>query len=187
MLDRPGYYEPPVRQRELQNERVSLGRSFQHRGPFTDDATYAAGDIAMISGSAFIALRDNPGSCPGPVGDFSQQSESAVPKGLAAREVEHVDAGESPIRRLADQSLERRRAVGVSRLAQDGEQGMGFAHGRTLRSWSSATPKHGVEDMAVQAGVRLDRFGSTPQAGRAYPICQQCCQCLRPGRRLELV
>lgn len=65
MLDRPGYYEPPVRQREQQHERVS-GRSFQHRGPFTDDATYAAGDIAMISGSAFIALRDNPGSCPGP-------------------------------------------------------------------------------------------------------------------------
>jgi hypothetical protein len=36
---------------------------------------------------------------------------------FAAGEVEHVDAVEPPIRRLADQSLERRRAVCVSRLA----------------------------------------------------------------------
>src|SRR5215471_12594330 len=51
---------------------------------------------------------------------------------FAAGEVEHVDAVEPPIRRLADQSLEGRRAVGVSRLAQDGEQRLGFAHGRTI-------------------------------------------------------
>jgi len=35
---------------------------------------------------------------------------------FTAGEVEHVDAIEPPIRRLADQSLERRRAVRVSRL-----------------------------------------------------------------------
>src|SRR5262245_19460619 len=51
---------------------------------------------------------------------------------FATGEVEHVDAVEPPIRRLADQSLEGRRAVGVSRLAQDGEQRLGFAHGRTI-------------------------------------------------------
>src|SRR5262249_61940968 len=96
-----------------------------------------------------------------------------------AGEVEHVDAAEPPIRRLADQSLERRRAVGVSRLAQEGEQGVGFAHGRTLRAWSNATLKHGVEDMAVQAVVRLGRLVPTRRAGAAYPICQQCCQCRR--------
>jgi hypothetical protein len=61
MLDRPGYPEPPAQQWEPPRER----QSFQHRGPFTPDATYAAGDIAMINGSAFIALRDNPRPCPG--------------------------------------------------------------------------------------------------------------------------
>src|SRR5262245_34986539 len=58
MLDR--YREPSAQQWERQRA------PFQHRGPFVADATYAAGDIAMINGSAFIALRDNPGPCPGP-------------------------------------------------------------------------------------------------------------------------
>jgi hypothetical protein len=58
MLDR--YRKPSARQWEQQRE------PFQHRGPFVADATYAAGDIAMINGSAFIALHDNPGPCPGP-------------------------------------------------------------------------------------------------------------------------
>src|SRR5262245_32917268 len=58
MLDR--YREPSARQWEQQRA------PFRHRGPFVADATYAAGDIAMINGSAFIALRDNPGPSPGP-------------------------------------------------------------------------------------------------------------------------
>jgi hypothetical protein len=37
---------------------------------------------------------------------------------FAAGEVEHVDAVEPPIRRLANQSLERRCAVRISGLAQ---------------------------------------------------------------------
>jgi len=56
VLDRFGYREQWERQRA----------PFQHRGPFVADTAYAAGDIAMINGSAFIALRDNPGPCPGP-------------------------------------------------------------------------------------------------------------------------
>jgi hypothetical protein len=66
MLDCPGYRESSARQWAQPHARVSGGLSFQHRGPFTANATYAAGDIAMIGGSAFLALRDNPGSCPCP-------------------------------------------------------------------------------------------------------------------------
>jgi hypothetical protein len=61
MLDR--YREHSARQWEQPHAR---GQSFQHRGPFTPDTTYAAGDIAMVNGSAFLALRHKPGSCPGP-------------------------------------------------------------------------------------------------------------------------
>src|SRR5262249_57452961 len=89
------------------------------------------------------------------------------------------DGGERAMGGVADESLEGRREVGGSRLAQEGEQGVGFAHGRTLRAWSNATLKHGVEDMAVQAVVRLGRLVPTRRAGAAYPICQQCCQCRR--------
>src|SRR5262249_19897747 len=61
---------------------------------------------------------------------------------FAAGEGGHRGAGGAPRRRRARPPLARRRAVGVSRLAQEGEERMGFAHGsnaslmgRTLRSW----------------------------------------------------
>jgi hypothetical protein len=57
----PDYRELSARQWESQRER----QSFQHRGPFTSDATYAAGDIAMVNGAAFIGLYNQPGICPG--------------------------------------------------------------------------------------------------------------------------
>jgi transposase-like protein len=67
MLDCPGYREPSARQWEQQRECASAspGQSFNHRGAFTADTTYAAMDIAMVNGSAFLALRYNPGPCPG--------------------------------------------------------------------------------------------------------------------------
>jgi hypothetical protein len=64
MFDR--YPEPSARQWEQPHARVSGGRSFQHRGPFAADAIYMANDLVMVGGSAFIALRDDPGICPGP-------------------------------------------------------------------------------------------------------------------------
>src|SRR5262245_7284221 len=66
MLDR--YLEPSALQWEQQREHASVspGQSFNHRGPFAAGATYTAMDIAMVNGSAFLALCDNPGSCPGP-------------------------------------------------------------------------------------------------------------------------
>src|SRR5262249_5494369 len=41
-------------------------KSFCHRGTFKDDAEYASHDIVALSGSAFLALHDAPGACPGP-------------------------------------------------------------------------------------------------------------------------
>ena len=49
MLNR--YLEPSARQWEQPHA------PFRHRGPFTVDATYAAADVVMLNGSAFIALR----------------------------------------------------------------------------------------------------------------------------------
>jgi hypothetical protein len=67
MLDRRDYRESPVRPWEHERgcARAFVGQAFTHRGAFTADATYAAMDIAMVNGSAFLALRDNPGPCPG--------------------------------------------------------------------------------------------------------------------------
>jgi hypothetical protein len=68
MVDRRDYRESPVRPWEHKRggAGASVGQPFTHRGAFTTGATYAAMDIAMVNGSAFIAPRDNPGSCPGP-------------------------------------------------------------------------------------------------------------------------
>jgi hypothetical protein len=57
MLDR--YLEPSARQWEQPHARVFAGRSFQHRGAFAAGVAYAAVDIAMLNGSAFLALHDN--------------------------------------------------------------------------------------------------------------------------------
>src|SRR5262245_27886035 len=83
MLDRPGYCESSARQGELQRDvaSVSPGQYFNHRGAFVSDATYAAMDIAMVNGSAFLALRENPGPCPGPGWRLLAAAGKRGPKG----------------------------------------------------------------------------------------------------------
>jgi hypothetical protein len=80
MLDGSSCREPAVRQCEQPHARVS----FNHRGPFKTDATYAAGDIAMLNGSAFCTLRDNPGRVPVRVGASWPRWESAVLRAIRA-------------------------------------------------------------------------------------------------------
>ena len=50
-----------------------------------------------------------------------------------AREVEHIDAAEFAIGRVAHQLLDRRGSVGIGRLPQQREQIASFAHLRILR------------------------------------------------------
>jgi hypothetical protein len=48
---------------------------------------------------------------------------------LLGGEIEGVDIVQGMVGRLADHALDDRDGVGVRRLAQCGEQGVGFAHG----------------------------------------------------------
>lgn len=41
------------------------GRSFVHRGPWSQTEVYGAMDVVMLGGSGFVAVRDDPGGCPG--------------------------------------------------------------------------------------------------------------------------
>ena len=41
------------------------GRSFVHRGPWSPEVSYQAMDVVMMGGSGFVAVRDEPGPCPG--------------------------------------------------------------------------------------------------------------------------
>lgn len=41
------------------------GRLPDYRGAWTADDAYRAHDVVMLGGSSFVALRDNPGACPG--------------------------------------------------------------------------------------------------------------------------
>ena len=41
------------------------GNSLTVRGTYSNDAEYRCLDVTMINGSSFVALKDNPGSCPG--------------------------------------------------------------------------------------------------------------------------
>lgn len=41
------------------------GRTLEFRGAWTATSEYHAHDVAMVNGSSFVALRDDPGPCPG--------------------------------------------------------------------------------------------------------------------------
>jgi hypothetical protein len=41
-------------------------KSIRHRGTFKEDTEYAAYDAVALNGGSFLALRDKPGTCPGP-------------------------------------------------------------------------------------------------------------------------
>lgn len=41
------------------------GRSFVHRGTWAADAAYTDMDVVVLGGSAFVAMKDDPGVCPG--------------------------------------------------------------------------------------------------------------------------
>ena len=46
-------------------ERGADGRSFVIRGTYDAARTYAAFDVVALNSSSFVALRDDPGQCPG--------------------------------------------------------------------------------------------------------------------------
>ena len=41
------------------------GQSFNVRGTYRDNDQYHRLDVAVVGGSSFVALKDNPGPCPG--------------------------------------------------------------------------------------------------------------------------
>jgi hypothetical protein len=41
------------------------GKPIRHRGEFAAEVEYREHDAVLVNGSSFVALRDNPGTCPG--------------------------------------------------------------------------------------------------------------------------
>ena len=74
------------------------------------------------------------------------------------REVERVHAGEMEIVALDDEPLDRRRGVGIRRLAERGEQGLGFGHKSRVRLDFPAAPPRALAGIAGEMfvdGARL--------------------------------
>lgn len=63
--DRDTGREPPHEDWRCLAERGSDGKGFRVRDTWSADEAYREHDIAILNGNAFVALRDEPGECPG--------------------------------------------------------------------------------------------------------------------------
>lgn len=79
-------------------ERGADGRGFRACGTYAADGAYDGGDVVMLGGSSFVALRDDPGACPG---DGWQLWASRGSRGQPGEKGERGDRGERGERGLA--------------------------------------------------------------------------------------
>jgi hypothetical protein len=50
---------------DVLNVRGEITKGLEFRGPLDSQATYTKNNVVMVNGSSFIAVKDNPGQCPG--------------------------------------------------------------------------------------------------------------------------
>lgn len=62
---RDGEPGPPGADSTVPGPAGEDGKSYEPRGTWSAEASYARLDVVALDGSSFIALRDDPGACPG--------------------------------------------------------------------------------------------------------------------------
>jgi hypothetical protein len=73
--------EPPHEDWALLAAPGAAGSGFSVRGTFAADQHYAAHDVVMLAGGSFVALRDDPGPCPGDGWQLMSRQGKAGPPG----------------------------------------------------------------------------------------------------------